>query len=188
MHSSAPGHGRVGRVQGLLRVAFYRTLWTPEARTVCTVATGERRGPRRSPEGPRRPRKVLETTAGMGMSQWPYGRGPPAHLGGETDMHHGRRSTRSGPELQLPSRKQWHLGQGRDAHAGPGGPTGTGAGTAQAKLPRRQLGGNALPSPGTRACTWGWSAWGWDVQLGGNWAAVVGGVVSRQAAVTVWAW
>lgn len=104
----------------------------------------------------------------------------------ETDMHHGRRSTRSGPELQLPSRKQWHLGQGRDAHAGHGGPQG------QEQVPHEPSSmapiGRQRPSVTRYPSMYlGWFARGWEVYLGGIWAAVVDGVVSRHAAVTVWA-
>lgn len=72
--------------------------------------------------------RFWKTAAGMDMSQWPYGRGPHAHLGGETDMQHGRidkiraRAAASQQETMTPGL----LGQGRDTHAGCGGPQGRG--------------------------------------------------------------
>lgn len=105
------------------------------------VAAEERRGPRRSSEVSRRPRKVLETAAGMSMSQWPYGRGPPTcppRWGDWGDGHASwaeidkirARAAASQQETMTPG----PAGPRQGSPCRPWRPTETRAGTALAKL------------------------------------------------------
>lgn len=136
---------------------------------ICRPESNERRGSRRSSGASRRRRKILENRSWNGHVPAAIWARPtlPTKVGRPTCIMGGDRQDQ-GQSCSFSARNHDTWGarprQGCPRRLGEAHRDKGRYRTSQAS--RRQFGGSALPSPGTRACTWGWFARGWDVQLG----------------------